>query len=225
MDELQLRQEVSPVLAKAVNIAVQNAEQYSYAADFLKMLKEAQRKVKDYFEPMKTNTYQAWKEVCAKENQMLEPLGKAESEIKTKMLNYQRIEEEKRQAEQRRLQAIADEQARKEKERLEREAAKLKTPELKEKRLAQADAVISPIIEIQPETPKVSGISTRKIWKAEVVSKIDFVKAAVNDQNILALLEIDVAKLNKIAQATKGQISYPGISFYEETIMSSRTNF
>jgi hypothetical protein len=26
---------------------------------------DAQKKVKEYFEPMKTNAYQAWKEICA----------------------------------------------------------------------------------------------------------------------------------------------------------------
>jgi len=223
MDELQLRQEVSPVVTKAYSIVVQNAQQYSGAAEFLKMVKDAQKKVKEYFEPMKTNAYQAWKEICAKENQMLEPLGKAEAEVKTKMLTFQREEEERRIAEQRRLQAIADEKARKERERLQKEAEKLKTPELKEKRMAEAESVIAPVIQVQPETPKIDGISTRSIWKAEVISKIDFVKAAINDQNLLALLEIDLAKLNKIAQATKGQISYPGIRFYEETIMASRS--
>jgi len=223
MDELQLRQEVSPVVSEAYSIVVQNAQQYSGAAEFLKMLKDAQKKVKEYFEPMKTNAYQAWKEICAKENQMLDPLGKAEAEVKTKMLTFQREEEERRIAEQRRLQAIADEKARKERERLQKEAEKLKTPELKEKRMAEAESVIAPVIQVQPETPKIDGISTRSIWKAEVISKIDFVKAAINDQNLLALLEIDLAKLNKIAQATKGQISYPGIRFYEETIMASRS--
>jgi len=223
MDELQLRQEVSPVVSEAYSIVVQNAQQYSGAAEFLKMLKDAQKKVKEYFEPMKTNAYQAWKEICAKENQMLDPLGKAEAEVKTKMLTFQREEEERRIAEQRRLQAIADEKARKERERLQKEAEKLKTPELKEKRMAEAESVIAPVIQVQPETPKIDGISTRSIWKAEVISKIDFVKAAINDQNLLALLGIDLAKLNKIAQATKGQISYPGIRFYEETIMASRS--
>ncbi len=223
MDELQLRQEVSPVVTEAYSIVVQNAQQYSGAAEFLKMLKDAQKKVKEYFEPMKTNAYQAWKEICAKENQMLDPLGKAEAEVKTKMLTFQREEEERRIAEQRRLQAIADEKARKERERLQKEAEKLKTPELKEKRMAEAESVIAPVIQVQPETPKIDGISTRSIWKAEVISKIDFVKAAINDQNLLALLGIDLAKLNKIAQATKGQISYPGIRFYEETIMASRS--
>jgi len=225
MNDVQLQQQVSPVVARAGNIIVQNAEQYGTAADFLKMVKEAQKKVKEYFEPMKTNAHQAWKEICNKENRMLDPLGKAESEVKTKMLTYQRIEEEKRQAEQRRLQAIADEKARKERERLEKEAAKLKTPELREQRLAEAETVIAPVIQVQTETPKVAGISTRKIWKSEVVSKIDFVKAAATDPNILALLEIDVAKLNKIAQATKGQIQYPGVRFYEETIMAGRSDF
>jgi hypothetical protein len=165
--------------------------------------------------------YSAWKEITNREKDMLDPLKAAEDTVKSKMLTYQRQEEEKRQTEQRRLQAEADAAAERERQRLLKEAEKLKTPELKEERMRQAEEVIAPVITVQTETPKVSGISTRKTWKAEVIDKKAFVEAALKDENLLAFLEIDMSKMNKLAAATKGQISYPGIKFFEEQSLAS----
>lgn len=221
--ELQaVEQEINPVLLQAGSLAVTNAEQYQGAADFLKQLKDAQKRVTDFFSPIKKKAHEAWKSITAKESEVLTPLKNAESTVKNKMLTYQRQEEEKRQAEQRRLQAEADARARKEQERLMKKAEQMKTPEKQEEYRQAAEEVQAPVVAVQSEAPKVAGISTRKTWKAEVTDKKAFVEAALKDDNLLAFLEIDMSKMNKLAAATKGQISYPGIKFFEETSMASR---
>lgn len=212
---------VSPVIVAANQISVVNADQYQGAADFLKQIKDAQKKVADYWKPLKEKAHAAWKEITGKESEMLTPLKDAETTVKSKMLTFQQAEEEKRQVEQRRLQAEADERARKERERLLKHAESLKTPEKQEEYRQAAEEVVAPVITVETETPKVAGISTRKTWVAEIVDKKVFIAAAVNDPNLMALVEIDLSKLNKIAAATKGQISYPGVKFSEKVTMAA----
>jgi hypothetical protein len=224
MNELELKQEVSPVVSVAGEFIVTNPDNYTNASEFLKEIKGAQKKVVEFFDPMKKKAHEAWKSICDREGEFLNPLKTAESSLKTKMLAFQRHEEEKRLAEQRHLQAIADEKARKERERLIKEAEKLKTPELKEQRLAEAETFVAPAIEVQSEVPEVKGISFRKTWKAELVSKEEFVKAAAVNPMLMTFVEIDMAKLNRIAAATKGEVVYPGVRIFEESNIASGSN-
>ena len=110
------------------------------------------------------------------------------------MLTFQRQEEEKRQKEQARLQAEADARAKKERERLLKQAEKLKTDELKEQRLAEAEMVEAPVITIQSETPKIQGQAIKKTWKARITNKILFIQKAVETKNDTMLAFLWVLK-------------------------------
>jgi len=78
-----------------------------------------------------------------------DPLAVASKAAKRKVIDWQEAERLKAEAEQRRLQARADELARLERERLEKAAAKLKTPELREARMEQAAQVIAPTVTVE----------------------------------------------------------------------------
>ncbi len=67
-----------------------------------------------------------------------EPLAMSERIDKQKMLTFQQAEAAKAEAERRRLQAIADEQARKEREKAEQEAAKQRAIEAEARAKAEA---------------------------------------------------------------------------------------
>ena len=125
--------------------------------------------------------------------------------------------------EQRKLQAIAEEKARKERERLLKQAEKLKTPELKEQRIQEAEMVEAPVVVLQKETPTIKGISIKKTWKALVVNKHDFLKYAIETKNETAMsfVELSQSKLDAFARATQGEVSFAGIEFYQESNMSS----
>lgn len=219
----ELEKEIHPVVATANGIQITSAEQYQYAAAHLTTVKTMQKKVKDeVIEPIMDAKRKL--EATRKKfyDMLMAPLDEAEEILKNKQLEYNREQERKRAEEQRRLQAEADAKAERERQRLLKEAEKLKTPELKEERLRQAEEVEAPVVTVQSEVPKVQGQSFRKTWKAEVTDKKAFVAAALQDENLLAFLEIDMSKLNKLATATKGEISYPGIKFYEEQTLASR---
>lgn len=206
-DTEQIEQEVAPVVQEANEIAVSSPESYQRAIDFLRSVKAAQKKVTEFFGPMKKSAHDNWKKTVAAENSVLGPLTDAESAVKRKASSYQQEEERKRIAEQRRLQAEADERARKERERLEKQAAKLKTPELKEERLAEAESVAAPVIALAPTVPKTSGVATRTTWKARVVDV-----AAVPRE----WMTVNEKALDAFARSTKGSVAVAGVEFYSE---------
>jgi hypothetical protein len=149
----------------------------------------------------------------AKEKSYTDRLDAVERKIKSAVLVYDRAQEEIRRAEQRRLQAEADERARRERERLEKEAARLKTPELKEERLAQAQAIVAPVVEVAQIAPKVEGVSTRKTWKARVIDA---------GQVPREFMTVNETALNAYARATKGKMPVAGVEFYEEESLAVR---
>jgi hypothetical protein len=207
-----IRQEVAPVVARAGALVVASPEQYEGAAEFLKTVKAAQKRVVDFFAPIKAAAHAAWKRTTAGEAELLDPLQEAEMLLKRKMVGYAQAEEAKREAEQRRLQAAADEAARKERERLEREAAKLKTPELREARLEQAAMVSAPVVSVASVRPVVAGQSLRTIWRARIVDP-----AKVPREWLVP----NVEGLNAFARATKGACVVPGVEMYSEQSLSS----
>lgn len=211
-DEQTLRQAIAPVVSQANTLTVISAGEYEFAASFLKNVKTAQKRVVDFFGPMKRATHEAWKKTVAGETTFLGPLESAERTVKQKMLTWSQAEERERALKQARLQAQADEFVRRERERLEKEAARLKTPELKQQRLEQAAAVITPVVQVVTETPKVVGIGTRKIWKASVMDAEKVPKE---------FLMVDEAKLDRYAKAMKELASVEGVYFYQEEIMSA----
>jgi hypothetical protein len=171
-----------------------------------------------YWEPLKRSANEAWKGIVAKEKEGTEHIDKAEEVVKRKVLAWQNEERIKAEAEQRRLQAIADEQARKERERLEAQAAKLKTPEKAQERLEQAAAVVAPVITVA--APVMQG--TRSTWKAQLVSIQELIKAAVPGSVAESMLAFNDSAANSLARSKKGAVNVPGIKFVEEFGLSVR---
>jgi len=43
-----------------------------------------------------------------------------------------------------------------------------------------------------------------------VIDKKAFLQAAVNDNNLVGFITVDLSALNRVAGATKGAVNYPG---------------
>lgn len=213
IDDVQvIKSEVAPVVEQARGMVVDSPESYKTASDFLKCVKGAQSKVAAFFAPMKQKAHEAHKAITTQEAETLRPLQDAESAVKRVMLTYFQEQERLRIEEQRKAQALADEQARRERERLEREASKLKTPELREERLEQAAAVQAPMVQVVSAVPVIQGQSIRKTWTAKVVNR-DLVPREYMVVNEIAL--------NAFAKATKGAVKIPGVEFIEVSNIAS----
>lgn len=218
----QVRDEVAPVVQEAAAIVIRCADDYSGAATFLKTVKAAQKKVEDWFSDPVKRAHEAWKALTAKREEALAPLRSAESSVKKLMLDYSTEQERIRMAEQRRLQAEADERARKEREALEKKAARMKSEEKAEALREQAAMVAAPVVSVARDmVPEVKGQSIRKTWKARIVDQKKAVTAILGLPDWAAFVKVNESEFNRFAARTKGAAALDGVEFYEESTLAS----
>lgn len=147
-------------------------------------------------------------------NEFVNPMDTARRQIKSNILKWETEEREKAEAEQRRLQAIADEQARRERERLEKLAEQRKTPEVKEAYKEQAAQVQAPVIQV---AAPVVNIRRQKRWVVKAVDEAAFFTAAGADKNLRGYAEIDKNRLARAKAANPG-MEVAGITFEQITV-------
>jgi regulator of protease activity HflC (stomatin/prohibitin superfamily) len=210
----ELTKRTSDALTWARGLVISNGDEYNAVVDNLKHLKTLTKQAVDFFKPMKQSADAAKKVILDAEKRVIGPLEEAEGIVKRAMLTFSQEQERIRRAEEARLQAEADERARKERERLEKEAAKLKTPELKEERLAQAQAVMAPVVSVASVVESVQGVATKKLWKARVT---DF------DKLPKSWCLPNQKALDDFAKSTKGQVAVEGVEFYFEESLAIRS--
>ena len=119
-----LKKEVITMEEMTRTVAVRSAAERADVYKFVQAVKAKRKAIVDYFADMKEAAHSAWKKVVAAEKAETDKLDAFEVAAKRAILGFDKAEEEKRIAEQRRLQAIADEKARKEREKAEQEAAR-----------------------------------------------------------------------------------------------------
>lgn len=119
----------------------------------------------------------------------------------------------KKQAEQRRLQQIADEEAAKQRRALEARAQKADEKGQVDKAAAleqQAAMTVAPVI--RTDSPKVTGQSVREVWLF-VIEDADKIPREY--------LTPDEAKIGRYARAMKADARVPGVRFYSEKRVAS----
>lgn len=216
-----LTQSADRVLAVAKSIVVDSPEMAEIAASELVTIKT---RAKDLDEERKSITKpmdDAKKAVMDIYKPAIERLGQAETALKDAISGYQK--------EQSRLADLAAaEAARKAREESQKLAAKAEKLEAKGK-IEDADALrnvtamtaAAPVTVAQPA--KLSGVSTRKVWKASVTDRTAAIKAMAESPAYQHLLNIDEAALNKLAAAMKNPSSLiAGVVFYEDSVISAR---
>jgi sorbitol-specific phosphotransferase system component IIBC len=213
-----LEKEAQEVDVQAQGLVVKSQAQYDAANDFLKAVKGLQQKVKDAFGPIIQKAYAAHKEAKAQETKQLDPLLKAESLVKNKMLTFWQEQERIRREEEARLQAIADKK-RKEAE-AKAEAARAAGNEAKaEKYEEKAAAVVAPTL--APMFDK-GTVSVKKLYRAEVYDLMALIKAIAAGQAPISLVEANMVSLNAQARALKETMAYPGVRAVAEDNISTR---
>lgn len=134
-----LQQEIQPVLTRAGQIEIRTAHDRTDANGFLVAIKGAQKKAHETFDESVEAAHGSWKKALALRASFLDPLDKAEKIVKGLCRQWDDEQERNRAEEQRRLQAIADEAARKERQKAEQEAARQRAiQEQKEREAAEA---------------------------------------------------------------------------------------
>ena len=105
---IEVEKQVLTIDVKARELSIESQNSYNMANEFLKTIKTLQTKIKDTFSPMKKKASDAHKEICLQETRQLELPLKAEALVKSKMLEWLKIQEEIRFKQEAKLQARAE---------------------------------------------------------------------------------------------------------------------
>lgn len=196
-----------PDQARAMRIT--DALSYQGACDFLKGIKALRTEIGETFQPHITRAHEAHKALLKEKNDAEAPLAEAERIAKAALVVYDQAQERIRREEQARLQA---ELRRQEEDRRLAEAVALESAgEQAEAEALIAEPVDVPVVAVAPTTPKVSGISYRETWSAEVTDLAALVAYVAKHPQFAALLSANMPALNAQARSLKGQMQIPGV--------------
>lgn len=215
--EEKLGEEVSAIELQAESVVIATDKDYSMAGEATSNVKRLQKKVEDYWEPMRVSTKKAYDDVLAHKKEMLAPLKKAEQILKSKMSSYVLEQEHKRKEQEEAMRKLAQaETDRKFQEAID--ASNAGDEVAAEFALAEAEVYDDAALNgsILKQTPKAGGVSTSKAWK---ITEIDSTKVPVTFSG-MELRPVDEKRVMKLIKASKGNIAIPGIK-YEETITIS----
>ena len=208
----------------AAHYEIANSEQYEHGAEIVKALKTMQAEISKVFDPIVEKAYQAHREATAQRAKYLDPLKDGEKRVKASMADWTRKEQARIMAERKAAeQAAALERAALEAAKKQSYEEAIRAGDLQS---AREIAQIDPAAEIkvaEPVQAKVSGVTTRKTYRAEVTNLAALVKAAVDIPQYLSFLSANEQALNAFARAAKTtQCAIPGVRFVEEVVVGVR---
>jgi hypothetical protein len=220
---------VTSVVTVAEAMTVRSQGDYEVAAKHLGIIKALQKTVSEQLDPIVEKAHSAWKATIALRKDHLDPLLGAERTVKARMGEHaERVEAAKQKAlaearviEEARLRAHA-----------EAEAAAL----------AEADALADVgeveeaerIVEALPPppepeavfyhaAPKVQGISSTTVWKAEVVDFRALVEAVAAGFVPITALEPSAAGLRAYAKSQQRAGEKHGVRIHSEQVITQRS--
>lgn len=218
-EEKGLGKEVSEIELRVSAMQVTDDLGYAAAGSLLKQVKAMQKKVKEYWEPLRVSAKKAYDNVLAKKKEMTDPIDGAEKILKRKMGDYTMEQERKAREEEERRRREAQAEI----DRKLEEAAKLESQGDKTgSDFAMAEAEVydqyASGVSVQAQRPKVSGVSTSKTWK---IKSIDPSKVPIFFNGV-ELRPVDTAAVLRMVKSSKGQISIPGVEIEEDVVTSVR---
>lgn len=226
-------------LSEARSIIITNQVGYDKAAEVLQAIKGKIKLLDTLRKGITKPLDEAKKKVMDLFRTPLDTYADAESIVKKGMLTYSEEQERLRRIEQEKLEKKAEEdrkkkeaqeaewrkkeeEKRKEAERLEREGKAEEAKKAREaadkasikadERAMEGQNIIAPTV--APKVAKANGVHYVDKWYAEVIDKA----VVPEDYKI-----VDMSKLNKVAQATKGELKIDGVIFKTEKILASRS--
>lgn len=230
-----LEKESTTWAARAREVSIVDTESCKQASLLLRSIKGLRTDIANWFAPhidaaMETKrTAEAARKALVDEKERMEaPLVQAETVVKRALLTYETEQERIRQDEERRLQAEADRRA----EAIALEAAAAMELQANASgdagMLQEANDLLmqpteAPVVSVAKTTPKVQGIVYRDNWKAHESVNIRALAAAVADGTVSPMFLIpNMSALNKLASATKGTQSVPGVRFWNDRQIAAR---
>lgn len=210
-----LEEQVQMIKSTSEGIVISNEEELQNATDFIKEIKEKQKVVKDFYEPMVKATKESYDKIKMERDKLLKPLKETETDIRELMNQYNNKMLQLKKAEEERI--------RKEKEKQERELKELQK-DIEEGNVENIQEKMEKVMndttlpEKTVEIPKVQGMATRTTYKIEITD-IEKMPTTLNNVPLVELSKIGkeyLLKEYKIQKALGKEFKVPGIEIKEE---------
>lgn len=210
MNESQAVEQGMSLHQKAEGLAITTPEEYESSAELRKTLKELDKTIVAYFEPIKKAAHESWKGICAKENEARKPIADADALVSKKRTDYYNEQERIRREAEVKAQKEAEATAQKERDRLLTLAVKAEEKgkdEKAEEFLEKAEAVyvepvfVAPVVE---KTTRLDGggtVSRIKDIEVSITNPILVVRAVVEGKIPMTCVDINQGGIKKWAKA------------------------
>ena len=208
------------LVVAAENLTIHNSDEADGAADWLKDIKAKFKALEDKRTAIVKPINDSVKEINALFKRPQGVLGKAEGYIKSAILKWNRVEQDRIRKEKEREEKLA-ESRRKRFETLAAKAEDAGNEQKAEEFRHKGESVEVEVTQEKVENP--TGTFVVRRWKAEVTNLDMLIQAAAKGQVSIEALEPNLPFLNGLAKRLKGAIKIPGIKFVEEESISSRS--
>lgn len=219
-DGAALNAQGAQYLSIAQSIVVTDAVSLQSAARYLSDNKAEQKRL----ETERRGMVDPLNEVVKKINGLYKPvtdlLAQAETIVKRAISTYQ-LEQDRIARE---AAAKAEAEARKERERLAAQAERLAEKGKHEQAQAKLEQAASTVAVVpQMEQTKVAGMSTAKVWKAEIIDPVAVCRLIANGELPPTLVEFKTAELNRVASTWQNTRTFDGLRIYSDVRVASKS--
>jgi hypothetical protein len=209
---LELATERDSLVERAAKYEVINAETYGVAGSLLRAIKTLGTQISGAFaEPIRL-AHEAHKAGLRARDKYLKPVQEAERTVKGRMATWHQAEEQKRRAEQARLEQEA--RARAEDARLA-EAINVEAEGNQEaaEALLAAPVAVEPPPRVADNVPKVEGVATRMLWRWQIVAA-----GAIPREYLIP----DEKKIGATVRSMGPLARIPGVKTWEEPVIAAQ---
>lgn len=215
----EIEQKALSIPEHARDLKIINTETYQRGGELLVAIKGLRKEIDNCFSPIIEKAFAAHKEAVAQRRKVEAPLVEAEAILKPAMAAWDTEQERIRREEQRRLEDAARKRAEDEQLAMAAQAERAGDKE-------SAQAIIDAPVEVAPvivptAAPKLSGVSYRENWSAQVVDIMALIKAVAAGQQPASLLTVNLPALNQMARALKDSLNIPGVKAVCEKVVAA----
>ena len=210
-----LKEQVDLIRATAESIVISNEKDLKMATDFTKEVKEKQKIIKDFYEPMVKATKESYDKIKAERDNLLKPLQDTEKEMRSLMNEYNNKLLLLKRAEEERIRKEKENQEKK-LEEIQKDIAKGNTDNVQQRVTEIINTTT--LSEKTVNIPKVAGMSTRTTYKIEITD-INKIPTTLNNIPLVELSKVGkdyLLQQYKIMKALNQEFKIPGIEIKEE---------
>lgn len=210
-----LLEQVNLIKDTAESIIISNEEELKTATDFIKEVKEKQKVVKDFYEPLVKATKESYDKVKAERDNLLKPLQETEKEMRSLMNDYNNKLLQLKKAEEERQRKEKEEQ---QKKLLEAQQNIMNGNSEKAQEQMQEIMNNTTLSNKTIEIPKIAGMSTRITYKVEI-KDISKIPTMLNNVPLVELSKVGkdyLLQQYKVMKSLGKNFVVPGIDIKEE---------